>query len=60
MWVKDVSSHKAFLLLFEQWVMRKIALVGKRKVWPFGIYREDGYFGERDQGDVCLGDGLVA
>lgn len=60
MWVKDVSSHKAFLLLFEQWVARWVAVGRKRKAWPFGIYKEDGCLGESEQGDVYLGDHLAA
>ena len=59
MWVKNVSSHKAFLLLFEQWVTSKLGPVRERKAWPFGIYNEDGRIRESEQSDIYYGDDLA-
>ena len=54
-----MSSHKTFLLVFEQWVTRKLGPVRKRKAWPFGIYEEDGCFWESEQSDIYSGDDLA-
>lgn len=54
-----MSSHKIFLLVFEQWVTRKLGPVRKRKAWPFVIYGEDGCFEESEQSDIYSGDDLA-